>query len=148
MKSSPIDQRQSATMADEIIELPTRVNRLFSTFHSRTEPEQDSADVARSVSAIVGKTILAEEIIALRTGSIRVGVDPTVLQAIAQHFHVLPVYLTGTSDEARPVDRQLRLLSAARDAGVRHMALRGNDIDITALTRELSRLAPPDHSAA
>ncbi|MGY4102029.1 hypothetical protein ACW2Q0_21135 [Nocardia sp. R16R-3T] len=99
-------------------------------------------DVARSVSATLGKIVSAAEVDALRTGAHDDRpFDTETLTAIAQHFQVPAVYLNGDDAAAAAIDRELRLLAAARDAGVRHLALRGDEVDIEKLAGEFSRLA-------
>ncbi|WP_228807875.1 hypothetical protein [Nocardia otitidiscaviarum] len=121
--------------------LSARVHRLFTTFHARTAPEQSAADVARSVSALLGRTVAAEEIEALRSGHYdHDTADAQVLAGLAEHFGVDPVYLTGDTAIATYVDRQLQMLAATRDAGVRNLALRGDNVDISELTDHLRQL--------
>ncbi|GAB2694769.1 hypothetical protein [Nocardia thraciensis] len=133
-------------MTDEVIDLPVRVNRLFSTFHARGEPEPRVEDVAATIGAALGRTVPSETITALRGDPHAVlSTDTELLGALARHFHVRAEYLTGPEDEAMAIDRQLRLLSAARDAGVQHLVLRGDEVDVDALARELSKL--PDQES-
>ncbi|WP_280385888.1 hypothetical protein [Nocardia wallacei] len=128
-------------MSDEVVGLPTRVNRLFSTLHARGEPEQNVEGVAVSVSAMLGRTVPSTAITALRSDPhAAVSSDTELLEALARHFRVQVEYLTGPADEVVVIDRQLRLLAATRDAGVQHLDLRGDELDVDALARELSKL--------
>ncbi|CAM4378876.1 hypothetical protein NONI108955_23545 [Nocardia ninae] len=122
--------------------LSARVNQLFATFHTRTDPEQSVDAVALSISKKLGREVSGGQITALRAGE-RDGspVDPALLAALAQHFQVPAAYLGGDNAVAAGIDRELRLLAAARDAGVRHLALRGEEIDIDELAGQFSRLA-------
>ncbi|MGX1778587.1 hypothetical protein ACWIGW_41225 [Nocardia brasiliensis] len=122
--------------------LSVRVNQLFATFHTRADPEQSVDAVALSISKTLGQEVSGGQITALRTGELDdKPVDPALLAALAQHFQVPAEYLGGDNAAATGIDRELRLLAAARDAGVRHLALRGEGIDIDELAGQLSRLA-------
>lgn len=129
---------------DAVPPLGARVDRLFVTFHTRTEPEQSVTEVARAVSAIMGVPISADKLAELRDENLGPdgnGIDHGLLTALAQHFRVPADYLLGDNATVTAIDRQLRLLSAARDAGVRHMDFRGDEVDIGELTEQLSHLA-------
>jgi hypothetical protein len=131
-------------MTTETLSLSKKVNQLFITFHTLSEPEQTEASVARSVSTALGQIVPASQINALRAGrhdGDLDGVDSALLKAIATHFKVPPVYLTDTDVIAEAIDRELRLLAAARDVGARSIALRGSDLDNDALAQELTRIA-------
>lgn len=124
--------------------LSSKVNQLFLTFHTQAEAEQSEPSVARAVSTALGRIVPSSQIVAIRTGRYDVdldGVDGALLDAIATHFKVPPAYLTDTDVIAEAIDRELRLLAAARDVGVRSIALRGGDLDNEALARELQRIA-------
>lgn len=122
--------------------LSVRLNRLFAVFHRRGAPEQATTHVARLVEQILDQPVQEHDIDAIRAGARdRGGADDALLAALAQHFQIPPVYLTDKDgDGALAIDRELRLLLAARDAGVRHIALRGDDVDVEALTTTLSEL--------
>jgi hypothetical protein len=110
--------------SDGDLTLAVKINRLFQVYRSRKESEQSVEIVARSVSRIIGRTIAAEQINALRLGS-AASIDSDVLAGLVEHFGVPTGYLTTTGAEAIHLDTQLRLLAAARDAGVKRLALRG-----------------------
>ncbi|WP_280458549.1 hypothetical protein [Nocardia carnea] len=129
---------------DAVPPLSARVDRLFGTFHTRTEPEQSVTEVARSVSTIMGVPVSAAKLAELRDENLGPdgdGTDHGLLAALAQHFRVPADYLLGDNATVTAIDRELRLLSAARDAGVRHMDFRGDEVDIGELTEQLSHLA-------
>lgn len=131
-------------MIDRQLSLSTRVNRLFSTFHARTEPEQSTAVVARAISTMLGRIIPASHIDDLRSGrydSDLTSTDGDVLTALAVHFRVPTVYLTEHGENAAAIDSDLQFLASARAAGVRSIALRGSGVDNSALAQELERLA-------
>lgn len=119
-----------------------RLDRLFETFHSRTEPEPPSAVVAAGVSAILGYSISGDVIVDLRNGA---DGDPTVLGAVAQYFGVPDTYLTESGPEVVQLHRKLELLAAARDSGVQRLAMRGGtDSDSTVLDTVLDILRSVD----
>lgn len=123
--------------------LTTKINRLFATFHTKNQPEQTDEVVARSVSTILGRIVAVHTIARLRAGAEPRDLDsdpPELLTAVAQHFKVPVEYLLEDGPVAAGIDRELRLLSAARDARVKSIALRGSVPDSDALTRELARL--------
>ncbi|MGW4771057.1 hypothetical protein ACWEO2_23825 [Nocardia sp. NPDC004278] len=115
--------------------LSHKVNRLFATVHPRSEPERTTASVAEQVGIQLARTVPADQLDRLRRGefdSAPVGSD--LLAAIAQCFGVSSDYLTTTGAAAAAIDRELELLATMRDANVASIALRGSDIDLTALT--------------
>ncbi|MET8427834.1 hypothetical protein [Nocardia sp. NPDC004860] len=129
---------------DDVAPLPrsVRINQLFTTFHTASEPEQSATAVAQAVTVLTRRPVSAEEISALRAADHdTTPTDAALLAALAHHFQVPPLYLTGTDATATGMHKELRLLAAARDAGVRHLNLRGDDIDIDELTDELRQLA-------
>jgi hypothetical protein len=109
--------------------LAARLDRLFETFHSRSEPEQTAAAVASSVGCILGVPVAATAITRLRTGH---GADPPdqrLLGGLARHFGVRADYLTGSGAEVTLLHNKLKLLADVRDAGMRRLALRGGAAD-------------------
>lgn len=131
-------------MIERQLLLSTKVNRLFSTFHARTEPEQSSAVVARAVSTALGRIVPASHIDDLRSARFDTDLssaDLDVLSALAVHFRVPAVYLTENGENAAAIDVDLKFLASARSAGVRSIALRGSGVDNSALAQELERLA-------
>ncbi|MGV9638089.1 hypothetical protein ACWDO0_28265 [Nocardia rhamnosiphila] len=138
---------------DQHLPLSVRIEQLFDTFHARTEPEQSMDAVAASVSkALGGRAVTAEHIAALRTGEHdTIPADADLLTALAEHFEVPPGYLLLDGDSAvNRINQQLRLLAAARNAGVRHVELRGTEVEIEALIAQFEQVAdriPPDRPA-
>ncbi|MFC4126398.1 hypothetical protein [Nocardia rhizosphaerae] len=126
--------------------LSARVDQLFRTFHSGSEPEQSVEFVARSVSDLIRRDVEDVELIRLRAGDHDDGTaDPDLLSGVAQHFSVPGIYLGNTEPQVvAGIDQDLRLLAAARDAGVKHLALRGAGVDSGQLTAVLARLAELD----
>jgi hypothetical protein len=107
-----------------VLSLATKINRLFEVFRSRDEFEQSEEAVARSVSRFAGHAVSAGEIHALRTGD-ELACDPEVIAGLVAHFGIPAAYLTSAGPQAENLDQQLQLLAAARDAGVKRLALRG-----------------------
>jgi hypothetical protein len=109
---------------DVALTLAAKVNRLFDVYRSRDESEQPTDAVAKSVSSILGRPVSAAQISALRIES-TAAPDPDILHGLVSHFGIPSEYLTTSGPRAEQVDKQLRLLAAARDAGVKRLALRG-----------------------
>ncbi|MGC2654977.1 MAG: hypothetical protein WA317_15600 [Mycobacterium sp.] len=112
------------TTANAHLTLAAKINRLFYVYRSRNESEQSVAAVATSVSEIIGRPVSAAQINALRAHDATVP-EPDVIRGLISHFGIPSEYLTTMGARAEHVDKQLRLLAAARDAGVRQLALRG-----------------------
>ncbi|GGK68658.1 hypothetical protein [Nocardia camponoti] len=121
--------------------LDARVTQLFATFHGRGEPQQSDEHVAQAVSARLGRAVDSEQITALRSSADANEADPQLLVALAEHFQVPATYLLGDDGAVVTIDRELRLLAAARDAGVRRLELRGTEISVEELIAQLQRLA-------
>jgi len=109
---------------DAALTLAAKINRLFDVYRSRDESEQPVDAVAESVSAILGREVSGAQIGALRIES-TAQPDPAILHGLVSHFGIPGEYLTTSGPRAEHVDKQLRLLAAARDAGVKRLALRG-----------------------
>lgn len=113
---------------EDTLTLSAKVNRLFDAFRARHEPEQTEEAVAQSVSHLLGRTVVASEIAALRRGG-NGEVAPDLLGGLVRHFGVPHAYLATSGSRADSLDKQLQLLVAARDAGVERLALRGMDLE-------------------
>ncbi|WP_067721699.1 hypothetical protein [Nocardia yamanashiensis] len=124
------------------LSLSTRVNQLFRTFHPRAMPEQNVDEVAQAIGARLGRDIPAEQVNALREGAYDDNPpENALLTALSEHFQVPTDYLVDAAFAA-PFHQQLRLLASMRDAGLRHVHMRGT-VDITELAEQLDKLAPP-----
>lgn len=123
---------QRVTLAD-------KVNRLFDVHRARDESEQSIDDVAASVSRILGRRVAPEEINALRVPT-ATDPDVTLLEGVVRHFSIPLEYLTTDGPRAGNLDRQLRLLAAARNAGVKRLALRRLNTDDASLQRLLDEI--------
>lgn len=95
-------------------------------FRARHEAEQSETAVAQSVSRLCGRAVSADEIAALRDEGAS-HVDSELISGLIRHFGVPEDYLTTNGPRTENVDKQLQLLAAARDAGVKRLALRGVD---------------------
>ncbi|MFX0581128.1 hypothetical protein [Nocardia nepalensis] len=132
--------------------LSVRLNRLFDTFHQRTVPEQTNDVVAHSVSIMVDRVVPADEIARIRSGLFdnHQAPDPVLVEALARHFGVPPEYLAESGERVEAIDAYLRLIAAARDAGVNGLALRGDDLDYSELASIFAKLtqrqADPTHT--
>lgn len=104
--------------------LAEKVNRLFYVYRPRNASEQSVDAVAMSVSKIIGRPVSADQISALRAHATAVA-EPDVIRGLICHFGVPVEYLTTKGPRAEYLDKQLRLLGAARDAGIKQLALRG-----------------------
>lgn len=104
--------------------LGAKINRLFYVYRSRNDSEQSVDAVATSVSEIIGRPVSAAQISALREQD-ATAAEPDVIRGLISHFGVPGEYLTTVGPRAERLDKQLQLLAAARDAGVKQLALRG-----------------------
>jgi hypothetical protein len=77
-----------------------------------------------SVSEIIGRPVSAAQISALRVCETTIA-EPDVIRGLIRHFGIPGEYLTTMGPRAQNLDKQLQLLAAARDAGVKQLALRG-----------------------
>ncbi|MFC9999629.1 hypothetical protein [Nocardia sp. NPDC127526] len=124
--------------------LSARLHRLFDAFHLRETPTQPEDAVAVAVSAALGKPVSANDIERMTAGDFdgSAVVDPEILAAIAAHFEVPAAYLVGTdSERVAAIDANLRLIAAARDAGVSGLALRGDSVDPSELADIFAKIA-------
>lgn len=110
--------------SDPALTFAAKLNRLFNVCRSRDQLEQSAEEVARSVSHIIGRPVTGSQISALRDESVTTP-EHDIVRGLATHFGVSAEYLTSTGAHAEHVDKQLRLLAAARDAGVKRLTLRG-----------------------
>ncbi|MFD4181086.1 hypothetical protein [Rhodococcus sp. NPDC058514] len=110
------------TRPDEpTIPLSTRVNRLFEWGHRRGAPEQTNEEVALALGDRLRRPVETDLVESIRDGRLA---DPPadVREAVADHFEVARVYLSGT--DYGYVDTQIRLCISARDAGVKSLSMR------------------------
>jgi transcriptional regulator with XRE-family HTH domain len=139
-------------MADGIVRGPlaTKVNHLFTVVRPANGDEYTFDEVAEAIKAQGGPTISATYLWQLRKG-LRDNPTKRHLEALAGFFGVPPAYFFDDA-EAERVDAELALLSALRDAPVRHIALRARGLSAKSLeaisdmvdrVRELEGLPAP-----
>ena len=133
-----------------------RLDHLFRTVHPAGRGEYSYREVARAIEDDHGTSISASYLNQLRTG---VKDNPTKrhIEALAAFFGVPPSYFFDAGDAAR-IDKELDLLAALRDSGVRQIAMRAAGLppqalesvrQIIELTRNVSGLpAGPDQPGA
>lgn len=110
--------------------LAQKINRLFD-LHPRGQGPQSNDEVAAAISARGGATISPAYLYLLRSGKRD---NPTArhLEALAQHFGVPPGYFLNDT-EAETIAKELELLLAMRDAGVKQVALRASGLSAESL---------------
>lgn len=103
--------------------LAAKIERLFQTIRpdGRREPYTNK-EVAEACQAAGGESFSATYMWMLRTGR-RDNPTKRHLEALAEFFQVPPGYFFDT-EHAAAITRELELLGAMRDAGVRDFALR------------------------
>lgn len=111
-----------------------RVNRLCGLLGSSDDHADQNAAVAAAVSAMLGRSVTAAEIAAVRDGDR--SAPPDLLHAIATHFDVDSRYIVEPElEEMRVLDQKLAILETARTLGIKLGAVhfRGGAVDIAAL---------------
>ena len=111
--------------------LAEKVDLLFRTFRPRGGGEYSFEEVAQKIAESGGPTISATYLWMLRKG-IRDNPTKKHLEALANFFKVSPEYFFD-SETAQRYAAQLDLVGAFRDAGVREIALRAQDLSPEAL---------------
>lgn len=110
------------TSGSSHLTLAHKINRLFE-LHPRGGKPPSNEEVAAAINAQGGpSTISASYLWLLRSGKRD---NPTAhhLQALAQHFGVSPAYFFDDV-AASEIEREMDLILAMRDAGVKQLALR------------------------
>jgi transcriptional regulator with XRE-family HTH domain len=122
-----------AAMADDIARGPlaTKVNHLFTVVRPAHGAEYTFDEVADAIKAQGGPTISATYLWQLRKG-LRDNPTKRHLEALAGFFGVPPAYFFDDAETER-IDAELALLSALRDAPVRHIALRARGLSARSL---------------
>lgn len=102
--------------------LAERIETLFRVVRRPDGEPFSNEDVARACREATGETFSATYLWQLRTGR---RANPTVrhVEALAQFFEVPATYFFD-EEQAAAITRDLELLGALRDAGVRSVALR------------------------
>jgi transcriptional regulator with XRE-family HTH domain len=112
--------------------LADKLDRLFKTVRPRDGGEFTFEEVAEGIRRRGGPTVSATYVWQLRKG-LRDNPTKKHLEALADFFGVAPSYFfdDGAADR---IDRELQLLAALRDAGVRRLALRARGLSPESLT--------------
>lgn len=113
--------------------LADKINRLFDVMHPRGRGRGplSNEEVAAAISARGGPKISASYLWLLRSGKRD---NPTAhhLEALATYFGVSPAYFFD-DQVATLIAKELDLIAAMRDAGVKHLALRAADLSPEAI---------------
>jgi transcriptional regulator with XRE-family HTH domain len=143
-------------MADDIVRGPlaTKLDHLFGVVRSPGGDEYTFDEVADAIRAQGGPTISSTYLWQLRKG-VRDNPTKRHLEALATFFGV-PVAYFFDDAQAERINAELALLSALRDAPVRHIALRARGLSTKSLeaigdmvdrVRELEGLPDPADDA-
>jgi transcriptional regulator with XRE-family HTH domain len=112
--------------------LAEKLDRLFKTVRPHDGGEFSFEEVAEGIRGRGGPTVSATYIWQLRKG-LRDNPTKKHLEALADFFGVAPSYFFDDAAAVR-IDRELQLLAALRDAGVRRLALRACGLSPESLT--------------
>ena len=112
--------------------LADKLDRLFKTVRPRDGGEFTFEEVAEGIRRRGGPTVSATYVWQLRKG-LRDNPTKKHLEALADFFGVAPSYFFDDGAAAW-IDRELQLLAALRDAGVRRLALRARGLSPESLT--------------
>ncbi|HEX4791249.1 MAG TPA: helix-turn-helix domain-containing protein [Actinospica sp.] len=102
--------------------LAEKIDTLFQVVRRPNREQFSHEEVAKACRAATGETFSATYLWQLRTGR-RDNPTKRHLEALAQFFHV-PVAYFFDDDQGSAIAKELELLGALRDAGVRSVALR------------------------
>ncbi|GAB2575961.1 hypothetical protein GCM10027168_06160 [Streptomyces capparidis] len=111
--------------------LAQRIDRLFDLVRRPDRQQYTHEEVARACRAATGESFSATYLWQLRTGR-RDNPTKRHLEALAQFFQVPPAYFFD-DEQGERVAREVELLGALRDAGVRDVALRAVNLSPEAL---------------
>ncbi|MGY0056086.1 XRE family transcriptional regulator [Streptomyces sp. LZ34] len=102
--------------------LADKIDTLFTIVRRPDRQQYSHEEVARACREATGETFSATYLWQLRTGR-RDNPTKRHLEALAQFFQVPPAYFFD-DEQGAEIARELELLGALRDAGVRDVALR------------------------
>ncbi|MDW6064939.1 helix-turn-helix domain-containing protein [Streptomyces sp. FXJ1.4098] len=102
--------------------LADKIDTLFKVVRRPDRQQYSHEEVARACREATGETFSATYLWQLRTGR-RDNPTKRHLEALAQFFQVPPAYFFD-DEQGAEIARELELLGALRDAGVRDVALR------------------------
>jgi transcriptional regulator with XRE-family HTH domain len=111
--------------------LAEKLDHLFTTIHPRDRGEYSLQEVCDGIREQGGPRMTANYLWQLRTG-LRDNPSKAHLEALGRFFGIDPKYFLD-SDMADQIDRELELIVAMRDAGIRNLALRASRLTPEAL---------------
>lgn len=121
-------------MTDEALtpDLAEKLGRLFDTIRRPDGKEYSNQAVAEAITAAGGPSISRIYLWELRNGK---KTNPTKrhLEALANFFEV-PVAYFFDDHQSKQIGAELELLGSLRNAGVRNIALRANDLSPESLS--------------
>ena len=109
----------------------SKLRRLFATIHPASRGEYSPEEVSRAINARTAEegretTISPAYIYMLRSGE-RDNPTKKHMEVLAEFFGVAPAYFMD-EEAAERIERQLDLLAAFREGGVRRIAARANGL--------------------
>ena len=116
--------------------LAEKLNHLFTTIHPRDRGEYSLQEVCDGIRELGGPRMTANYLWQLRNG-LRDNPSKAHLEALGRFFGIDPKYFLD-SDTADQIDRELELIVAMRDAGIRNLALRASRLTPEGLRVALS----------
>jgi len=102
--------------------LAEKIDMLFQVIRRQTRDQYSNEEVAKACREATGESFSATYLWQLRTGR-RDNPTKRHLEALAQYFHVPVAYFFDDAQGAE-IAKELELVGALRDAGVRSIALR------------------------
>ncbi len=111
--------------------LADKLNHLFKTVHPRNRGEYSLQEVCDGIRELGGPRMTSNYLWQLRNGQ-RDNPSKAHLEALGRFFGIDPKYFldSGTADQ---IDKELELIVARRDAGIRNLALRASQLTPAAL---------------
>lgn len=129
MEEHTSEQAQHRTLAEKL-------NHLFKTIHPRDRGEYSLQEVCDGIREQGGPRMTTNYLWQLRNG-LRDNPSKAHLEALGRYFGIDPKYFLD-SDLADHVDKELELIIAMRDAGIRRLAMRASQLTPEGLKVALS----------
>ncbi|WP_244178825.1 helix-turn-helix domain-containing protein [Streptomyces rubellomurinus] len=117
---------RTSTQAAQAGALAARIEALFHTVRRPDREQYTNEEVARACREATGESFSTTYLWQLRTGR-RDNPTKRHLEALARFFQVPPAYFFD-EQQGTQIARELALLAALRDAGVRSLALRAIEL--------------------
>jgi len=124
MESQASERAQHRSLAEKL-------NHLFKTIHPPDRGEYSLQEVCDGIRELGGPGMTTNYLWQMRTG-LRNNPSKAHLEALGRFFGIDPKYFLD-SDTADQIDRELELIVAMRDAGIRNLALRASRLTPEAL---------------